>query len=154
MFVGFLLEPSIVVTVLEPSIVLSFAGAWILQPNLSFAGDGILQPTLSFCLFVSGAGNFTKLGAKDASRNFAPFEESCTARGVAASQPPRRRRRHAPPSRVLRRLSLPRQILFTASRSVDQRQPSTNQALCLHPVRHHPPSSAPSTDCSSWKKGF
>jgi hypothetical protein len=140
----------------ETSIVLSFAGAWILQPILSFAGAWILQPILSFCWFVSGAGSFTKLGAKNASRNFAPFEELCTARGVTASLPPRRRRRHAPLLRVLSRLSLPSWILFAASRSpaVDTRQQSTNLALCLHPVRHHPPSSAPSTDRSSWKMGF
>ncbi len=48
MFIGFLLEPSIVVTVLEPSIVLSFAGDWIPQPILSFAGAWMLQPILSF----------------------------------------------------------------------------------------------------------
>ena len=45
--------------ILQP--ILSFAGDWILQPILSFAGDWIFQPILMF--FLSGAGNFTKLGA-------------------------------------------------------------------------------------------
>jgi hypothetical protein len=49
MFIGFLLEPSIVVTVLEPSIGLSFAWAWILQPFLSFVLTGTIATFLFFC---------------------------------------------------------------------------------------------------------